>query len=154
MSRWAHVTVPLALVLGLGCSLLVPYPGGGDAAAVLAGGSAGGTFEGGEGQEPLVDPAEDPSISVTRNLTKVIAHPGSAFPIDLDFDAPNMNVVGGGISFPGSDEVQWTFIQGLEGEVMGNISFGFVVDKEICADVPNLCHEIKTDGSNHAATAG
>lgn len=149
MTRWAHVMAPSALLLGLvgglGCTLLEPYPGGKDPAAVLAGsGGGGGTFDQGEGQEPLVDPAEDGSIGVTRNLTKVVAHPGSAFPIDLDFDAPGMNVVGGGISFPGSDEVQWTFIQGLEGDVTGNIRFGFVVDEAICGQVPSLCHEIKT----------
>ena len=122
MSGWAHVTVPLALALGLGCSLLTPYPGGEDPAAVLGSGSPNGAFDAGQEQEPLVDPAEDPSIGVTRNVTKVIAHPGSAFPIDLDFDAPGMNVVGGGISFPGSDEVQWTFIEGLEGQETGNIA--------------------------------
>lgn len=151
MTCWAHVTVPAALALawglaGPGCTLLEPYPGGQDPAAVLAAGSGqgGSPFEGGEGQEPLVDPAEDGSIGVTRNLTKVVAHPGTAFPIDLDFDAPGMNVVGGGISFPGSDEVQWTFIGGLEGEVTGNIRFGFVVDEAICGQVPSLCHEIKT----------
>lgn len=145
MSHWAHVTVPLALALGLGCTLLDPYPGGKDPASVLAGSGVGGsTFDQGEGQEPLVDPAEDASIGVIRNLTKVVAHPGSAFPIDLDFDAPGMNVVGGGISFEGSDEVQWTFIGDLEGEVMGNIRFGFVVDEAICSQVPSLCHEIKT----------
>ncbi|MEM7152460.1 MAG: hypothetical protein AAF799_06425 [Myxococcota bacterium] len=142
MSRLAPVTIPLALCLGFGCTLLTPYPGGEDPAEVLAG--SGGGFEGGEGQEPLVDPAEDPSIGVIRNLTKVVAHPGSAFPIDLEFDAPGMNVVGGGISFPGSDEVQWTFIEGLDGETTGNIRFGFVVDQDICGQVPNLCHEIKT----------
>ena len=88
MSRWAHVSVPLALATAWGCSLLAPYPGGEDPAIVLANGSGDGTFEGGVGQEPLVDPALDDSIGVTRNLTKVTAHPGSAFPIDLDFDAP------------------------------------------------------------------
>ncbi len=145
MSHWAHVTVPLALALGLGCTLLDPYPGGKDPASVIAGSGGGGsTFDRGDGQEPLVDPAEDASIGVTRNLTKVVAHPGSAFPIDLDFDAPGMNVVGGGISFGDSDEVQWTFIGDLEGEVTGNIRFGFVVDEAICGQVPSLCHEITT----------
>jgi len=145
MFRPGSIGVPLALALGLGCSLLTPYPGGEDPNAVLGGGGSGGTLEGGDQQEPLVDPAVDPSIGVTRNITTVVAHPGSAFPIDLDFDAPGMNVVGGGIRFDGSDEVQWTFIQGLEDEITGNISFGYVVDQEICAQVPNLCHEIQTE---------
>lgn len=144
MSRWAPVSVPLAVGLGWGCTLLTPYPGGEDPADLLGGGGAG-TIAGGDEQEPLVDPAIDPSLSVTRNVTTVVAYPGSAFPIDLNFDAPGMNVVGGGISFAGSDEVQWTFIQGLEGEATGGIGFGYVVDGEICSQVPNLCHEIRTE---------
>lgn len=143
MSRWAPFTVPLALGLGLGCSLLTPYPGGGNPAEILGNGSGGGV-EGGE-EEPLVDPAVDSSINIIPAETKVVAHPGSAFLIDLDFGAPGMNVVGGGISFPGSDEVQWTFIEGTDGEAMGNIRFGYVVDQDICSEVPNLCHEILTE---------
>jgi hypothetical protein len=134
--------VPLALALGMGCALLEAYPGGGDPAQALIDSSS--TFDGGEGQEPLVDPATDSSISVTRNVTQVVAHPGSAFPIDIDFDAPGMNVVGGGIQFPGSNEVQWTFIQGLEGSTTGSIRFGFVVDESVCDEIPKLCHEIAT----------
>lgn len=129
--------------MGWGCTLLTPYPGGEDPAEVL--GEGAGTIEGGSEQEPLVDPAIDTSIAVTRNVTTVVAHPGSAFPVDLNFDAPGMNVVGGGISFPGSDEVQWTFIEGLEGETTGAITFGYVVDQEICGRVPDLCHEIRTE---------
>lgn len=144
MARLASITVPLALGMGLGCSLLAPYPGGEDPGQVLGDGASGSSFDRGEGQEALVDPAEDASIGLIRNLTTVVAYPGSAFPIDLRFDASDMNVVGGGISFPGSDEVQWTFIEGLEGQTTGDISFGFVVDQAICGEVPNLCHEIKT----------
>lgn len=134
----------LALAIPLGCTLLEAYPGGEDPAKILSGSVGEGTFDEGDLQEPLVDPAIDPSISVTRNLTQVLAHPGDAFPIDLSFDARQMNVVGGGIQFPGSNEVQWTFIEGLKGQSLGDIRFGFVVEKEICADIPNLCHELKT----------
>ncbi len=144
MSSWAPVTIPLALGLAAGCTLLSPYPGGEDPGSVLASGAGRDSFDRGEGNGPLVDPAIDPTIGIIRNLTEVVAHPGFAFPIDLDFDAQNMNVVGGGIRFPGSDEVWWTFIPGLEGETTGNISFGFVVDEGICGDVANLCHEIST----------
>nr|MCH9683330.1 hypothetical protein [Deltaproteobacteria bacterium] len=144
MSRWAPATIPIALMWGVGCTLLNPYPGGEDPAAVLASGSGESRFDRGDEQEPLVDPAVDPSISVTRNVVKVTAFPGSAFPINLDFDAPNMNVVGGGISFPSDEEVQWTFLEGLEGEATGTVSFGYVVDESICEGVANLCHEIKS----------
>lgn len=142
--RRSWVTVAVAIAVPFGCTLLDPYPGGESPAAVLNGGVGEGTFDQGSLQEPLVDPAIDDTISVTRNLTEVLAHPGDAFPIDLTFDAENMNVVGGGIQFPGSNEVQWTFIEGLKGETLGDIRFGFVVDNDVCGEVPNLCHELKT----------
>ena len=139
---WA--TVAIAVAVPLGCTLLDPYPGGNIPGKLLNDSVNDNTFDQGSVQEPLVDPAIDDSIRVTRNLTEVLAHPGDAFPIDLRFDAENMNVVGGGIQFPGSNEVQWTFIEGLKGESIGDIRFGFVVEKDICKDVPNLCHELKT----------
>lgn len=135
----------LGLALGgLGCALLTPYPGGGDPGDALAEGGSGSPFDSGKAQDPLFDPAIDNSVSIITNVQKVIAIPGSAFTIDLSFSAENSNVVGGGIQFPGSDEVQWTFIEGLEGTQSGDIRFGYVVAKEVCADIPNLCHEIVT----------
>ena len=144
MSRLTGVTVAAAVGLGVGCSLLTPYPGGEDPAEVLSGSVGDGTFDVGELQEPLVDPAIDDTIGIITNQTLVIAIPGEAFPVDLEFSAENRNVVGGGIQFPGSDEVQWTFIPQLDGEERGNIRFGFVVDSAICQDIPNLCHELVT----------
>ena len=144
MDRRTWATVAVGIAVPLGCTLLDPYPGGNNPGEVLAGSVGEGTFDTGELQEPLVDPAIDESINVTRNLESVLAHPGDAFPIDLSFDAQNMNVVGGGIQFPGSNEVQWTFIEGLRGQTLGDIRFGLVVDNDICGEVPNLCHELKT----------
>ena len=144
MLRRSWVTVAIAIAVPLGCTLLEPYPGGGDPAEILSGSVGSGTFDEGELQEPLVDPAIDDSITVIRTESSVLAHPGDAFPIELKFDATRMNVVGGGIQFPGSNEVQWTFLQGLKGETMGDIKFGFVVENDVCGEVPNLCHELKT----------
>jgi hypothetical protein len=144
------VSRPVGVVLGLGlavlgCQLLTPYPGGGDPADALAGsGGEDGTFDEGMTRGPLFDPAIDVSIKVTSNVDDVIAIPGSAFTIDLSFIADNANVVGGGVQFPGSDEIQWTFIDGLEGMTSGDMLFGYVVAKEVCADIPNLCHPIET----------
>jgi hypothetical protein len=142
------VSRPVGVVLGLalagwGCQLLNPYPGGGDPAHAL-GDPDNGSFQGGKEQGPLFDPAEDGSIKISSKLQRVIAIPGSAFTIDLTFIADNDNVVGGGIQFPGSSEVQWTFIEGLEGLSDGEIQFGYVVAREVCDDIPNLCHAIET----------
>lgn len=126
--------------------MLDPYPGGGNPADALSdnGGGSGSSFDRGEEQEPLFDPAIDSSVTVNSRLKKVVAIPGSAFTIDLGFVAQNENVVGGGIQFPGSEEVQWTFIEGLEGMGDGQIQFGYVVAREVCEGIPNLCHPIMT----------
>ena len=139
----------LACCLSLGCQLLTPYPGGGDPAKAIGQKrpDRGPGIDGGVEQDPLVDPAEDASITVvSRAEEPVLAVPGTAFLIDLDFIAPERNVIGGGIRFPGSDEVQWTFISALEddhGTVP--IQFGYVVAQDVCDGVPNLCHEIETE---------
>ncbi|MFO0631535.1 MAG: hypothetical protein U0168_01655 [Nannocystaceae bacterium] len=150
--------VVLALALaGVGCALLTPYPGGGDPVKAISDSTAGkgdSPFDTGDPQEPLFDPAIDDSVHVVTNVNDVVAIPGSSFVIDLAFVADNANVVGGGIQFPGSSEVQWTFIDGLEGMSSGDIRFGYVVDKNVCNDIPNLCHEIKTTQFAVARNAG
>ncbi len=128
--------------LGFGCSLLTPYPGGEDPVLAFLPSNAPG-IPGAEG--PLVDPPIDPSVTAESLIDQVVARPGAAFPIHLDFVASNENVVGGGIRFPGSDEVQWTFVEGVNGEPTGEIRFGYVLADEACDDVGNLCHEINTE---------
>jgi hypothetical protein len=130
----------------MGCSLLAPYPGNEEPGRVLGEGPTGGgsPFDRGTEEEPLLDPATDPTVSVVSNRDVTVANPGYAFPIDLGFTAQNANVVGGGIQFPGSSEIQWTFIEGLEGTASGTIQFGYVVDSSACDDIAKLCHEIET----------
>jgi hypothetical protein len=128
------------------CQLLTPYPGGGDPAQALGDQGSGSGIEG-DRQDPLVDPAIDSNVVVSSNADEpVLAIPGTAFLVDLNFTAPERNVVGGGIRFPGSDEVQWTFINALvDDNGSMPIQFGYVVAQDVCEDVPNLCHEIVTE---------
>ena len=147
MQRGFLVYVLGGLAAGVGCGLLTPYPGDGNPAEILAGqsgGTDGSPFNTGDPQGPLLDPAFDDSVSIISNEDVIVANPGQAFTVDLEFSAENNNVVGGGIQFPGSDEIQWTFIDGLEGEERGRIQFGYVVDANICDQVPPLCHKIET----------
>jgi len=141
-----HVGVALGIVTAaIGCKLLEPYPGGGDPADALAAGPmTGSPFDTGDPQEPLEDPPVDKSIKISSNVEVALAIPGSAFLVDLAYIAENRNVVGGGIKFPGSDEVQWTLIESLRDTENGDIKFGYVVDASVCDDIPNLCHEITT----------
>lgn len=166
------LTVPMAIGLGLGCTLLQGYPGGADPGKALAGGSGSkGTFEGEDadgdgipdpvdGNEPLVDPAVDPDISIylypERNEGEMgcpgddetlrrLAFPGEALTIGFRYCATEMNVVGGGIRFPGSNEVQWTFIEGAEEFTSSTVDFAYVIASEICDEVPPLCHSLDTE---------
>jgi hypothetical protein len=161
MHRHGGVAVGIVSAV-IGCKLLEPYPGGGDPGDALAAGPDDGSpFDTGMPQEPLQDPPIDPTITVSPASEATIAIPGSAFLVDLTFIADNRNVVGGGIKFPGSDEVQWTLIDGLEGEANGQIQFGYVVDANVCKDIPNLCHAIETtqfavgrDGNDFVVSEG
>lgn len=132
----------LAASLAFGCSLLLPYPGGGDPVEVFLPDNAPGFPD---PQDPLIDPQTDLSVQADSLIDVGVAIPGSAFPIHLSFDAPNLNVVGGGIRFPGSDEVQWTFIEGVSGLEAGELRFGYVLADDACDEVANLCHEILTE---------
>lgn len=147
MRRGFVVYVLGGLAAGVGCGLLTPYPGDGDPAEILAGqsgGTNGSPFDTGDPQDPLLDPAFDDTVDIISNEDVIVANAGEAFTVDLQFSAENDNVVGGGIQFPGSDEIQWTFIDGLEGEENGRIQFGYVVAADVCDQVPPLCHSIET----------
>jgi len=141
------VLTAAGLACGFGCALLTPYPGSGDPAELLA---ASITEDGlspfldGEAQATLVNPAIDRSITVLAEKDPVVAIPGDAFTIALNYSAQNSNVIGGGIQFPDSDRVQWTLIQGIEGEDRGRIEFAYAVPSDICSQVPSLCHELET----------
>ncbi len=165
------LTVPLALGLGLGCTLLQGYPGGGDPNKALADepGSPGtfnrdidgdGIPDPIDGNEPLVDPAIDSDIRIylfpERNememgcpTEEVVlqrpAIPGGAFTIGFRYCATEMNVVGGGIRFPGSNEVQWTFIEGADQFTSQVVDFAYVVAGDACDEIPPLCHSLETE---------
>lgn len=136
----------IAVVL-VGCGLLTPYPGGenpGDVLAGSGGGIGGSPFDRGVPQEPLIDPAEDSTITVTSNVKKIIANEGEAFTVDLHFTADRMNVVGGGIQFEDKPEVQWTLLDEFRGQFSGDVRFGYVVEEGTCARIGYMCREVMT----------
>jgi hypothetical protein len=139
---WARGLSLVAACCLAGCTLLLPYPGGGDPAEVFLPESAPGFPD---AQAPLVDPLTDLSVSAQSLIDVGLALPGAAFNIHLSFQAINQNVVGGGIRFPGSDEVQWTFIQGVTGLESGELRFAYVLANDACEELTNLCHEIQTE---------
>ncbi len=131
----------LAFAPALACGLLVPYPGGGDPLQAFT--KAGSGIPGAE--DPLIDPPTDDSVAVVSALVASVAVPGAGFPIELEFVAQNSNVVGGGIRLPGSDEVQWTLINGVLGQNAGTLSFSYVLPDDACEGLTNLCHPIQTE---------
>ena len=145
------------LIAGLGCGLLQPYPGDTDPRDLFSelgqdGGPGGGVdpSRGTPGQQqpppdPLVDPDTDDSIRAETPNEVVVANPGEAMLLKVEFQALNRNVLGAGIRFEGSDEVQWTLIASLEGEQAGTIEFAYSLPDGLCDDVPNLCHELRAE---------
>jgi len=130
-------------LVGASCSLLQPYPGGGEPARAFTSGDSG--IDGGE-EEPLLDPPTDDSVSVINNLDDVVvALPGASFPISLNFQAPMRNVVGGGIRFQGSDEIQWTLLERVMQEQTGDVDFAYVMAGDACDGLSNLCHEVDAE---------
>lgn len=136
------LAVVSGLGCGLGCGLLLPYPGGGDPLDAFERDDSGIP----NAEDPLLDPPTDDSVSVINNLDDIaVALAGASFPVSLNFQAPDRNVVGGGIRFEGSDEIQWTLISKIMGEQTGDVEFVYVVSAEACADVANLCHEVSAE---------
>ncbi len=134
-----------------GCTLLEPYPGGEDPAKALVSDAAGP--QGGTPQDPLINPPTDPTVSVI-DLTDcpsgsdrgcTVALPGTGFAVYLGFQAPNENVLGGGIRIEGSPEVQWTLLQAVKDKTQGEILFSYVLPSDVCSDLANLCHTITTE---------
>ena len=128
------------------CTLLEPYPGGDDAEAQLInsvqhdGGIVGSDLQ------ILQDPNSDLTVTVkSRLLAPPVASEQGIFPIQLGFSAPNANVVGGGIRLPGTDEVQWTFLNDVAGLKQGELNFAFSVGSLSCSDVTALCRELVTE---------
>ncbi len=148
-STGLRVGVALAFSMACACVLLEPYPGGGDPGDALAKGQAGPP---GMAQDPLVDPPEDPSVMVLNAINCpadpdkgcVLALPGTGFPVHLTFNAPAANVIGGGISVEGSNEVQWTLLGDVSGQTAGDIQFSYLLPDDVCDGIPNLCHVIET----------
>jgi hypothetical protein len=129
------------------CSLLEPYPNDENPVDQLLDPSKGASgISNGEIREPLVNPPQDPTVTVANKLSGTVEStlPGGSFKVQLAFIAPGKNVVGGGIQLEDSDEVQWTFLQGLQGNETGEVAFSFSVGTNVCDDVPPLCHGIKT----------
>jgi hypothetical protein len=140
--RSTKVLLLAAPLLGFGCGLLVPYPGGGDAIEVFILGSSGIP----DSQDPLINPPTDHDVNVLNNLGDVaVALPGASFPVSLNFQAEDRNVVGGGIRFEGSEEIQWTLLNKVQGEQTGDVEFTYVVDSAACEDLSSLCHEVKAE---------
>jgi hypothetical protein len=142
----ARPRAPWAFAQGFvlaGCTLLHPYPGDGDPREALVDHQGSGLPD---PEQPLLDPPTDPDVSVLNNLEDVVvALPGGTIPVSLDFQAPARNVLGGGIRFEGTQEIQWTILERVRGEQSGDVEFGYVVAKDACEDLANLCHEIAAE---------
>jgi hypothetical protein len=96
--------------------------------------------------DPLVDPATDESIGVTNNVpgdTHIPLEPGGSMQVVIPFDAPNANVIGAGIRFGATGPIQVVNQPQAAGQTQGTLSFVFQVPDSVCANLSNICHDIK-----------
>lgn len=135
---------------GAGCDVILAGPGSGD--------DSGGGLRGAAAEEYLTDaidlppgsftledPETDESISVTSNGSGAMAtvQPGGGGTVSVSFNAPNANIVAGGIRFGSSGPIQAVPISGAMGQTSGTLSFPFQLPSSICQDLSRICHDIK-----------
>ncbi len=96
------------------------------------------------GSYTLDDPPTDNSITVGSNASGYAeARGGDSLNVVLTFDAPNGNVVGGGIRFGPSGPIVVVSIPAAEGQASGTLNFSIQIPSSICNNLSSICHDIK-----------
>ena len=116
-----------------------------DPADCLADNAAGALNGAIQGSYTLDDPGTDDTIDVTSDSSGgyAAATPGGSLNVSFAFNAPNANVIGGGIRFGTSGPVQVVEIPDAMGQTSGNINFAIEIPDFVCDNLSQICHDIK-----------
>ena len=68
---------------------------------------------------------------------------GSQTTAQISFNAPNGNVVAGGMRFGNSGPVNVVPVSGAQGQTSGTLSLPFSVSASTCNNLSQVCHDIK-----------
>jgi len=71
------------------------------------------------------------------------ASPGGTLNVSISFDAPNANVVGGGIRFGANGPVQVVTIPDAMGQTSGTLNFAVQIPDSVCSNLSQICHDIR-----------
>lgn len=97
-------------------------------------------------QSGLYDPATDASVVLSPhdpNSPPLEVHPGDTITVNVPFSAPNQNVIGAGIRFGSSGPISVVPVSGAAGQSSGTMQFDVMIPASICADLGQICHDIK-----------
>jgi len=94
----------------------------------------------------LVDPDTmevDATVTVATSSGTMPINPGAQINGQIEFTAPNGNVVAAGMRFGDSGPVSVVPITGALGQTSGTLSMPFSIDASVCNDLSSICHDIK-----------
>jgi hypothetical protein len=97
------------------------------------------------GSYSLDGPATDESIgtSTQQGEGHAEAHPGGTLNVSITFDAPNANVIGGGIRFGETGPIHVVEVADAVGQTTGTLNFAVQIPASVCDDLSSICHDIK-----------
>jgi len=97
--------------------------------------------------ENTVNPEEmevDTTITIDPGMGGVMPiSPGSQVSGEIIFNAPNANVVAGGMRFGDSGPVNVVPVQGAQGQTSGVLNLPFALSSSTCQNLATICHDIK-----------
>jgi hypothetical protein len=98
----------------------------------------------------LENPGTDPSVSTESNTEgSGEVYPGDSLSLSIGFNAPNGNVIGGGIAFGDPDDIgipgaiQVVPVPGAGGQTSGMMNITIDVPDDICSNLSQICHDIR-----------
>lgn len=125
------------------------------------GGQAAGELNGAiKGEYELENPEVDPSVEVSGNNSSGgmgEVTPGGTMNVSISFNAPNANIVGGGIRFGANGPIQVVTVPDAMGQTSGTLNFAIQVPPSVCNNLSQICHDIQcyefavTDAGNISA---
>lgn len=94
----------------------------------------------------LVDPDTmqlDAEVTVATSTGVMPIYAGTQVDAQIEFNAPNGNVVAAGMRFGQTGPVNVVPVNGALGQTSGTLSVPFMIDPSVCDNLASICHDIK-----------
>jgi hypothetical protein len=105
--------------------------------------SSGVLLPSSEGPE-LIDPEVDETVVIPPAVTDdpVAINPGQVVQVQIEFEAPEGNVVAAGVRFGDEGPIRQIELPDAEGQTAGTLTFDMQIPADICDDAAQICHDI------------